>query len=143
MKKILFGLLAVAALGACKKDKDEPSCPKTIEGIANTYKLTSYKISLLGQDQESINNLDECTRTATYQLKTDKTIVITESGANGCTDSYTGSWDVVDNKITINAGIASASGYNIDTWNCTLLVYSFSQSTGAGTAKTIYTMTKQ
>ena len=129
MKKVLFGLLILGAAASCKKDKKN-ECASTVAGIAANYKITKvegdYPSPLPVQDLTDAT-LDACEKSGIYALKSDKTFTYTQT-ATGCSDNGAGTWDIVDNKITIsfNSGsgpiFTSFSSTPITSYDCTTFV---------------------
>jgi hypothetical protein len=147
MKKIILGMLVLGAITStsCKKDKDDnPSCEKTVAGIANTFKLTGLYTTINGAGGDAYGSLSSCTKNATYQLKSDKTAVYSESGSGCSTTGDTGDWDVVGDKLTINVfGIGAVDNATINSWDCTTLVVTEETSGSGITTSQKYTFTKQ
>ena len=140
--------MVLATVASCKKDKNDPSCEKSVAGIAATYKITKVTIKVSGFPTETdvtSSMFDACELAATYQLKADKTVVYSESAA--CGGSGTGTWDVLagGNIIWATNGNSidfpsTAATTAISGWNCTSLV--LTEVPTAGQTYT-YTFTKQ
>jgi hypothetical protein len=96
-----------------------------------------------GTTVDITSSLPACLLTAVYVLKSDKTATYTESGSCTGTDN-SGSWDVVSNKLTIDAGsITLIDDIPVTSWNCSTLVVTETVTVSGITASTIYTLTKQ
>lgn len=142
MKKVLLGLLVLGAMASCKKDKNNSSCESTVAGIAASYKLTKVIAVIPNFPDQDLTTTytSDCERNGVYQLKSDKTFTYTESGS--CSDSGAGTWDIVDNKMTITSTSGGAVEYSstpITSWDCTTFVLS---EDGGGVTYKIY-FTKQ
>ncbi|MFT3911013.1 MAG: hypothetical protein QM737_16460 [Ferruginibacter sp.] len=143
MKKILLGMLVLAAITgtSCKKDKDK-SCEKSVAGIAGNYKVTKYESVAGSQTQDQTSSFfTACDLNGIYALKADKTWTYTETGT--CTGTDNGTWDVTDGKITVKdaSGFTVADNLPITTWDCTTLVVFEGTNTSAGDVgfRTYYT----
>ena len=138
MKKVLFGLLVLGAMASCKKDKNN-SCESTVAGIAGSYKITKITAVIPNFPDQDVTTTfaTDCERNGVYQLKSDKTVTYTESGS--CSDSGTGTWDIVDNKMTVttDGGSLDYSSTPITSWDCTTFV--LSQDGGGVTYKVYFT----
>ncbi|HPH85281.1 MAG TPA: lipocalin family protein [Ferruginibacter sp.] len=145
MKKIFLAALVISsAMISCKKDSD-PVCEKSVGGIAGSYKLTKEELVVSGTP--SPITLTPCVQGAIIRLNADKTVTYTESGSS-CTDSFTGVWDVVNNKISISETTSGGSvvvydNAAIDSWNCTDLVVSEDVNISGTSGKYVTTFTKQ
>ena len=122
-KMILSAIVLSSVLMSCKKDDPAPACEKTVAGIAANYKITKVEIvSSTGNSDITSTYLDACKKDGLYQLKNNNTLTYTEAGSS-CTDSGTGSWNVVADKITIIAsGGLGFTNAPITGWDCTTLV---------------------
>jgi hypothetical protein len=126
MKKLIYGLMILAAVTAtsCKKDKN-PSCESTVAGIAGSYKIThveaDYPSPVPDQDMTDFVLSDNCAKSGIYTLKADKTFTYTESGT-GCSTSDSGSWDIVDSKLTLSAGSVDFASTPLTSWDCTTFI---------------------
>ena len=142
MKKVLLGLIVLASLASCKKSSDDITCDVSVAGIAASYKLTNltaYFPSPL-PDQDQTSSLSSCDLSGIYQLKSDKTVVYTETGGS-CSNSGTGTWDVVAGKLSLSSpGYADLSNVPVTGWDCGTLTLSEDFGSGAGLR---YTFTKQ
>ena len=137
-------ILGTLFLSSCKKDKDDnPSCEKTVAGIANTFKLTKQtaEISLGGGEQDIA--LTPCNLSGVYVLKADKTCTYVESGSGCNTTEETGTWDVVSNKISISVGPLVFSDLDIFGWDCTNLTVGVAQSASGITTTQRFYFVKQ
>ena len=142
--------MVVGTIASCKKDKNDPSCEKSVAGIAATYKITKVTVKVPNFPEQDVTNsmFDACELAATYQLKSDKTVVYTESAA--CGGSGTGTWDVLTggnitwstsgNSFDFPTGASATTA--ISGWDCTSLVLTEVVSGGGGQTYT-YTFTKQ
>ena len=148
MKRIFLALMVLATVASCKKDKNDPSCEKSVAGIAASYKITKATVAMTGFPETDVTSsvFDACDLNGVYQLKTDKTVIYTET-AVGCTGSGIGTWDVVAGNITITFTTGtgtefpnSATTTEISGWDCNTLVLSEVPTAGQ-TFK--YTFTKQ
>lgn len=141
MKKNFFKIFILFALFSCKKNKESISCEVSVAGITGNYKLTKVIIQMPGvPDQDVTSSVSsDCQRNGVYELKSDKTVVYTESGS--CSNSGTGDWDVVDGKLTVytDGGSFDFASKSISGWDCTSLT--LSEDVGGATMK--YTLTKQ
>lgn len=148
MKRIILALMVLATVASCKKDKNnDPNCEKTVAGIAASYKITKAVVVLTGLPEQNVTNslFGACELGGVYQLKSDKTVVYTETAT--CAGNGVGNWDVVGGNITITftsgngsdfpmlAGTATVSG-----WDCSTLTISEVPAAGQ-TYK--FTFTKQ
>jgi hypothetical protein len=148
MKKVLFGLLMVATIASCKKNKDTISCDVSVAGIAGSYKITKASVAISGFPTETdltSTLFDVCDLGGVYQLKADKTVVYTEAGG-ACTANGTGTWDIVSGNIVMSV---SGGGFDLPStaattkvagWDCTTLTLTEVPTAGQ-TYK--YTFTKQ
>ncbi len=143
MKKILLGMLVLGAMASCKKDKDDPSCEKSVAGIANTFKLSKQTAESSAGGGEQNVPLDACTLSGVYVLKNDKTLTYAETGAGCSTTPDAGTWDVVSGKLTVSNGPLLFSDMDIYTWDCTNLTVGFAQSGGGFTTTVRYYLVKQ
>jgi len=148
MKRIILGIMVLATVASCKKDKNDPNCEKSVAGIAASYKITKATVKMNAFPESDITTtlFDACELNGVYQLKSDKTVIYTETAA-GCTGTGVGTWDVVGGNITITfatgGGIDfpySATTTAISGWDCTTLV--LSEEPVAGQVYK-YTFTKQ
>lgn len=126
MKKMFLAALVISSVFvSCKKDSD-PVCEKTVNGIAGSYKLT--KVELVVSGTPSPITLTSCESGAIFRLNADKSVIYTEAGS-ACSGSFSGTWDVVNNKLSISKSITSGGSvivYDnaiIDSWNCTDFVF--------------------
>jgi Lipocalin-like domain len=117
MRKIisLALYLAIIIIGCKKNNGNLPGCDATVAGIAGTYKLTKIVAAGSGVNTDITNTIDACELKAIYQLKADKTAIYNEPGS--CSNSTVGTWDVVENRITVTAGKFNFSDSHIDN-NC-------------------------
>ena len=125
---------------SCKKDDDGPStCEVSVTGIAASYKITKIlAITSGGSLNITSSSLDACELGGVYQLKSDKTIVYTETGAS-CTGNDTGTWDIVSNKLNASSGFIDVAGAAVVN-NCSNIVVT--EDLGSGSSLE-YTLTKQ
>ncbi len=95
----LAALAATAILTSCKKE-DKTSCDNTVAAIAGNYKIT--KATFAGQDFTNQMFSENCLKDDVYELKADKTVIYKDAGT-ACSPSSegTGTWDVVNGRITI------------------------------------------
>lgn len=135
MKKVLFGFLILASFAACKKKSDDVTCEVSVAGIAGSYKITNitaYFPSPLPDQDVTSSILSACELSGVYQLKTDSTLTYTESGA-GCSSTGTGTWNVVNGKLTISSpGYADFSNLSVTGWDCGTLTVTEELGSGAG-----------
>ena len=143
MKKLFFSVLVVSALftNCKKKDDAATTCDATVAGIAANYKITKKVfVTTGGSIDVTTTQFDACQLAGVYQLKSDKTIIYTETGAS-CTGSNTGTWDVVSGKITLSGGSLDLTGTaNSVANNCSNIV--ITEDLGSGSSE-VYTLTKQ
>ncbi len=141
MKRIILGALVIsAALISCKKDNPTPAtCAATVAGIAGNYKITQLlAVTSSGSTDVTTTFFDACKLGGVYQLKSDSTVIYTEAGG-ACTDSDSGTWTVVANKIsasTASFDFADAPVVN----NCSNIV--ITEDIGGGSSF-VTTFTKQ
>ena len=141
MKKIILSACIMAfAFVSCKKDDDGPTtCEVSVTGIAASYKITKILgITAAGTVDATSTFLDACSLAGVYQLKSDKTIVYTETGAS-CTGSDTGNWDIVSGKLNASSGDLNVSSATVAN-NCSNVIVT--QDLGSGSSLE-YTLTKQ
>lgn len=140
-------MLVIAAITStsCKKDKDDPSCEKSVAGIANSFKLTKYTVESSAGGGEQSQTIDDCQKNGVYVLKSDKTATYTETGSGCNTSVETGNWDVVGGKLSIDIGpvIAFSGDLDIYSWDCSTLVVGYAISSGPLSATTRYYLSKQ
>jgi len=140
MKKVLLAVLMISVFASCKKSKSN-SCEVSVAAMSGTYKLTKYTFKVTNLPaQDYTNLLTDCDKSGIYQLNADKTA--TYSNDASCFDNETGTWDVVDGKITISVG------YYIDDlkvagWDCNGFDAEESNSTSGITSTSSYHFTKQ
>jgi len=143
MKKVLLGLIVLGAMASCKKHSDDISCDVSVAGITGSYKLTSvvaYFPSPLPDQDITSTVLNSCDLGAVYQLKSDKSVVYTETGGS-CAGSGTGTWDVVSSKLTLSSpGYADLVSASVTGWDCSNLTVTEDGGSGSGIR---YTFTKQ
>lgn len=134
-RRIYFAVALVAlALGCKKKDSNPPGCEISVTGIAGNYRLTKLVASNNGTNTDITATVDVCELNALYQLKPDKTLLYTESGA--CSNSAAGTWDIVAGRITANAGAVNFADDHIDN-SCTAI--SITQYIGGAAYITLFT----
>jgi Lipocalin-like domain len=138
MKKItILALGLVALMASCKKSDSTPSCEVSVAGITGNYKVSKIELVAAGTASDiTTQSLDVCERDDVYQLKADKTVVYQDAGTT-CGSGGTGTWDVVNGKLTISHSgtgndIAGASVTN----NCSGLVVE--ESAGNTTIRTTF-----
>lgn len=145
MKKMFLAAIVICSvMVSCKKDSD-PVCEKTVGGMAGSYKLTKEELVVSGTP--SPITLSACVQGAIFRLNADKTVIYTEAGS-ACTGSYSGTWDVVNNKLSISRIITGGSlliydNATIDSWNCTDFVISEDVDISGTPGKYLTTFTKQ
>ena len=147
MKKILLGLIVLGAMASCKKSHDNPVCEVSVAGIAASYKLTKV-VNVSGTTDVDVTSTYQqaypCDFNGVYQLKVDKSVIYTETGT--CSGSGTGTWDVVNNTITIttnSSGSIDFSAAAVSSWDCGTLVIADTFTSGGTTTTTKYSFTKQ
>ncbi|MBL0358894.1 MAG: hypothetical protein IPP72_19410 [Chitinophagaceae bacterium] len=136
MKKGVYFLSALFFFaGSCKKKDIAPvGCEISVTGIAGKYKLTKLVASANGINTDLTSTIDACELNALYELKIDKTLLYTETGA--CSNSGTGTWDIIDGRITASAGSIDFADNHIDN-NCTSI--SVTQPIGSASYITVFT----
>jgi hypothetical protein len=138
MKKIsILALGVVALMASCKKSDSNPSCEVSVAGIAGNYKISKVELVAAGISSDiTSQSLDACQRDDIYQLKSDKTVVYQDAGTT-CGSAGTGTWNVVNGKLTISH---TGTGNEIDgasvTNNCSSLIAD--ESAGSGTIRTTF-----
>jgi hypothetical protein len=140
MKKILLGMMVLGALASCKKDKASSSCETTVAGVANSFKLTKHSAEVASISQDI--PLSTCELAGVYVLKADKTATYTETGTGCDTSVETGTWDVVNGKVTIGVGPFILDNMSTITWDCSNLTLGLSQSVGGITTTDKYNFVK-
>jgi len=134
MKKILVGILVLAAGASCKKSHDDViSCDVSVAGIAANYKITkvvAYFPSGLPDQDMTTTYLTDCERSGVYQLKSDKSLVYNEDAA--CSTTGSGNWDVVNGKLSMSGGGQTFSDVPVTGWDCGTLTLSEDFGSGTG-----------
>jgi Lipocalin-like domain len=142
MKKLLILVVAASAtFASCKKKDDVKTCDATVAGITGNYKITKVEAVAGGvtNDVTSTYLFVACEKDDIYQLKADKTVTYQDAGT-ACSPSSagTGTWDVVNGKLTIDH---DGDGYSFIAAgvknNCTNIV--IEESVGGITLKFILT----
>ncbi|RZK14168.1 MAG: hypothetical protein EOO56_25510 [Hymenobacter sp.] len=119
MKKLLFVLGAIAALGACKKDSETAPATGSRTDLltAKPWQATTVNISLSGIPIPSGQFISACQLDNTYKFNADKTLVIDE-GATKCntTDPQTtsGTWAFANTDQTKLTIMVPGSVFNGD-----------------------------
>ncbi|MEO6253346.1 MAG: hypothetical protein ABIO79_08580 [Ferruginibacter sp.] len=132
MKKIILGIMVLATVASCKKDKNDPSCEKSVAGIAASYKITKVTVKSTGLPETDVTSsvYNACELAGVYQLKTDKSVIYSETLA--CGGSGIGTWDVLAGgnfSMTFVSGNGTdfpntAATTSISGWDCNTLVLS-------------------
>ena len=141
MKKFFLAVCVLATIVSCKKDDDDnnQNCEKSVAGLSGSFKITKAVIVASGIPDQDVTSswLSDCERNGVYLLKNDKTVTYTESGS--CSDSGTGTWDVVDGKISISTSGGSyfISSKTVSAWDCSTMVVS--DDLGGATYKIYFT----
>ena len=106
MKKALL-CLAIAALGACKKDSDPVASPSRVDLLtAKAWRLTTINLTLLDGTPIPSSLLPTCFSDDTFKFNADKTVV-QDAGAIKCNSTdpqtQTGTWSFNSDqsKLTI------------------------------------------
>lgn len=141
MKKIILAICVIATLASCKKSKDDITCEVSVAGISASYKITkvvAYFPSPLPDQDITSSILTSCELAGIYQMKSDKTVVYTETAA--CGGTGTGTWDVAAGKLSMSAGAVDFVNVTVTGWDCGTLTLSEESGSGVGTR---YTFSKQ
>lgn len=140
IKKILLAVLVIGAFASCKKSKDN-TCDVSVSAMAGNYKITKYTYKVPNiPDQDLTSTLTNCEKSGVYHLNADKSASYTNDAS--CLDDETGSWNVVDGKITITVGYDLVS-MNVAGWNCNRFYAEQSSSAGGITVTYSLEFTKQ
>lgn len=127
MKKLIFGLVAIAVLTltSCKKDEDEnqpENVTPTTVNLSASYKLSKVTAIYTGTTTEfDITNsyLPACKRDDVTTLKTDGTFVVVDAGSQ-CSPpgGDSGNWSLANTTTIIIKGVSFTikkyNGTNLD-----------------------------
>jgi hypothetical protein len=116
MKKI-FGtaFLALIVLSSCEKDKDD--CEKTVATISGTYKITSATYTAPGVpgSVDYYAQLDACEKDDLQILNANGNYTYQDAGtACSPSGSYSGTWSLSGNSITIDGETGTIESFNCD-----------------------------
>ncbi len=125
-KTLLPFFLILLVTASCQKEKENTvdPCPKTMAGIAGTYKLTAlkYKASASSAEQDYFLFRDACENDDIISLGANGTYTYQDAGMVCSPDgSDAGTWSIAGNTV-ISDGIVSGT---IQSYDCRkLIVYS-------------------
>jgi hypothetical protein len=140
MKKLALTLaIGVLTFASCKKDNDD-DCQTTAATLAMSYKTVSikYKQTPSSSEIDYFATLDACEKDDVLTLNANGTYSYTDAGT-ACTPSgsYTGTWSVSGNTITVDGDNGT-----IQSFDCNTLVLYIENSFVAGDRLTT-TLVKQ
>ncbi len=115
MKKAFLAVLLISVFASCKKSKSN-SCEVSVVAMAGNYKLTKYSAKITSQPEQDLSStLTSCEKSGVYHLNADKSATYTNEAS--CADNETGTWDIVNGKITINIGYG-VTDLLVTGWDC-------------------------
>ena len=134
MEKIfLFALVAVLSGTSCKKDKNE--CKLNSEDIMDTYSVTHVyeKANASATEVDVFPTWDQCERDDTYDFSGGGVYIVTDVG-NLCSpnNSFTGTWALSGNNITVN-GVT----YAISNYSCSGMTLTTTNATTGATQRVV------
>lgn len=108
-------LVAVAILGACKKDTATTTCTLSSTSIVGTYKLTAMtnKVNDATPAVDLYASFDACQKDDLYAFNNGGTYVISE-GATSCTptNASSGTWTLSGTTFTLDGDPAEISNFS-------------------------------
>ncbi len=116
MKKVFIATCCLAfALGGClKKGTTEVTCEVSVFSVAGNYKITKIE-NISGGSVTDVTDtyLSACQKDNVFQLMGNKTAIYQDAGTV-CSPAAdgTGTWDIVDGKLTV-----TTSGTGLDITN--------------------------
>ena len=131
MKKLALSSLFIALLlTACKNDDDDVACQLSSSSIVGTYKITAitYKPTPTSADVDIYATLDACEKDDLLVLN-DNGIMNYQDAGTVCSPSgsYSGSWSLTGNSITIDGDPGTVSSFD-----CSTLVLTQADPSGTG-----------
>lgn len=113
MKKVLLGMVVLAALASCKKD--EKKCDLNSTNILGSYKVTAsvYKENNSTPEVNEFANWDACQKDDVTTLNSNGSAIATDAGTvcdpNG---TYTSTWALVGDRLTIDGEVATVTSFD-------------------------------
>ncbi|MCW5915790.1 MAG: lipocalin family protein [Ferruginibacter sp.] len=115
MRNVLLAVLLISVIASCKKSKKN-TCEVSVAAMAGNYKLTKYSAKITSQpEQDLTSTLTSCEKSGVYHLNADKSAIYTNEAS--CADNETGTWDIVNGKISIDIGYG-VTDLLVTGWDC-------------------------
>ena len=130
MKKTLASFLVIVLFVSCDKKEDE--CTLSTNAVSGNHRVTAvrYKASPSSPEVDYYSTLytDPCERDDVFTFNTNGTYIFTDAGVVcSPSNSDSGTWSLSGNTVTIDGEPG-----NVDSFNCTTLTVSVSDSFVAG-----------
>ncbi len=143
MKAILLTVFIFVLFASCKKEEknapSSPTCSTTVAKLTGSYKVTAMTYTAPGMpNTDYFATLNVCRKDDVHVLEANGNYSYQDAGA-ACAPpgSYSGTWSLSGNTLTLNTQVAT-----IQSFNCDVLVIHGSPGVVAGDGMTT-TLKKQ